>query len=98
MTFVFLILISFSYHPFLARLMILLRLIYSYIPITFNLLQVIDGADSTLDAMESAPVNPKNRPLNEIRLTHVSLPTRFVLLSVSRMVSLPLLHRRNYGQ
>ena len=34
--------------------------------------QVIDGADSTLDAMERVPVNPKNRPLNEIRLTHVS--------------------------
>lgn len=34
--------------------------------------KVIDGADSTLDAMERVPVNPKNRPLEEIRLTHVS--------------------------
>ena len=33
--------------------------------------QVIDGADSTLDAMERAPVNAKNRPLSEIRTTHV---------------------------
>lgn len=32
---------------------------------------MIDGADSTLDAMERVPVNPKNRPLNEIKLTHV---------------------------
>ncbi|KAI0956114.1 hypothetical protein AcV7_006606 [Taiwanofungus camphoratus] len=35
--------------------------------------KVIDGADSTLDAMERVPVNAKNRPLNEIRLTHVSV-------------------------
>ena len=34
--------------------------------------KVIDGADSTLDAMERAPVNNKNRPLNEIKLTNVS--------------------------
>ncbi|KAL4252588.1 Peptidyl-prolyl cis-trans isomerase-like 3 [Abortiporus biennis] len=35
--------------------------------------KVIDGADSTLDAMEHTPVNPKNRPLTEIRLTHVTI-------------------------
>lgn len=35
--------------------------------------KVIDGADSTLDAMERVPVNNKNRPLNEIKLTHVSI-------------------------
>jgi hypothetical protein len=34
--------------------------------------KVIDGVDSTLDAMERAPVNNKNRPLNEIKLTTVS--------------------------
>lgn len=34
--------------------------------------KVIDGADSTLDAMERVPVSNKNRPLNEIKLTHVS--------------------------
>jgi peptidyl-prolyl cis-trans isomerase-like 3 len=34
--------------------------------------KVIDGADSTLDAMERVPVNTKNRPLNEIKLTSVS--------------------------
>ena len=33
--------------------------------------KVIDGADSTLDAMERVPVNNKNRPLDEIKLTHV---------------------------
>lgn len=35
--------------------------------------KVIDGADSTLDSMERVPVNNKNRPLSEIKLTHVSL-------------------------
>jgi len=35
--------------------------------------KVIDGADSTLDAMERVPVNEKNRPLQEIRLTHVTI-------------------------
>ncbi|KAF9648731.1 cyclophilin-like protein, partial [Thelephora ganbajun] len=35
--------------------------------------KVIDGADSTLDAMERVPVNNKNRPLNEIRLTNVTI-------------------------
>lgn len=39
--------------------------------------KVIDGADSTLDAMERAPVNNKNQPLNEIKLTHVSFDCRF---------------------
>ena len=34
--------------------------------------KVIDGADSTLDVMERVPVNNKNRPLNEIKLTNVS--------------------------
>lgn len=33
--------------------------------------KVIDGADSTLDAMERIPVTNKNRPLTEIKLTHV---------------------------
>ncbi|KIJ51456.1 hypothetical protein M422DRAFT_65420 [Sphaerobolus stellatus SS14] len=35
--------------------------------------KVIDGADSTLDAMEKVPVNEKNRPLQEIRLTHITI-------------------------
>lgn len=48
--------------------------------------KVIDGADSTLDAMERVPVNNKNRPLNEIKLTHVGFsffrcPSRFMLIS-----------------
>lgn len=34
--------------------------------------KVIDGADSTLDAMERVPVNNKNRPLNEIKVIGVS--------------------------
>lgn len=33
--------------------------------------KVIDGADSTLDALEKVPVNHKNRPLSEVKLTHV---------------------------
>ncbi|KAF5340921.1 hypothetical protein D9758_012177 [Tetrapyrgos nigripes] len=35
--------------------------------------KVIDGADSTLDAMERVPVNNKNRPVSEIKLTHVTI-------------------------
>lgn len=33
--------------------------------------KVIDGQDSTLDVMERVPVNNKNRPLSDIKLTHV---------------------------
>jgi peptidyl-prolyl cis-trans isomerase-like 3 len=33
--------------------------------------KVIDGQDSTLDSMERVPVNNKNRPLSDIKLTHV---------------------------
>lgn len=33
--------------------------------------RVIDGVDSTLDMMEKVPVNPKNRPLEEIKLNKV---------------------------
>ena len=48
--------------------------------------KVIDGADSALDAMERVPVNNKNRPLNEIKLTHVGFsffrcPSGFMLIS-----------------
>jgi len=35
--------------------------------------KVIDGADSTLDAIERVPVNNKNRPLTEIKLTHITI-------------------------
>jgi len=35
--------------------------------------KVIDGVDSTLDSMERVPVNNKNRPLNEMKLTHVTI-------------------------
>ncbi|EKM78819.1 hypothetical protein AGABI1DRAFT_114396 [Agaricus bisporus var. burnettii JB137-S8] len=35
--------------------------------------KVIDGTDSTLDAMERVPTNNKNRPLSEIKLTHVTI-------------------------
>ncbi|KAF9478320.1 cyclophilin-like protein [Pholiota conissans] len=35
--------------------------------------KVIDGADSTLDSIERVPVNNKNRPLNEIKLTSVTI-------------------------
>ncbi|KAJ6623990.1 peptidyl-prolyl cis-trans isomerase-like 3 [Mycena sp. CBHHK59/15] len=35
--------------------------------------KVIDGADSTLDAMEKVQVNAKNRPLTEFKLTHITI-------------------------
>jgi peptidyl-prolyl cis-trans isomerase-like 3 len=35
--------------------------------------KVIDGADTTLDSMERVPVNNKNRPLNEIKVTGVTI-------------------------
>ena len=36
------------------------------------LIRVIDGSDTTLESMEKVPVNPKNRPLHEIKLESVS--------------------------
>jgi len=44
--------------------------------------RVIDGADSALDAIERVPVNPKNRPLNEVKIISVSEIT-FVMKKVS---------------
>jgi hypothetical protein len=38
---------------------------------------VIDGADTTLDAMERVAVNEKNRPLHEIKIIGVSLICTF---------------------
>ncbi|KAJ1307190.1 hypothetical protein OPQ81_001305 [Rhizoctonia solani] len=35
--------------------------------------KVIDGADSTLDAMERVVVNEKNRPLHEIKINSVTI-------------------------
>ncbi|CAE6414822.1 unnamed protein product [Rhizoctonia solani] len=35
--------------------------------------RVIDGADTTLDAMERTPVNEKNRPLHEIKVIGVTI-------------------------
>ena len=61
------------------------------------LTQVIDGADSTLDAMERVPVNAKNRPLNEIRTTHVRaqlLPHRDRAPSVQPACHSPYAQRR----
>lgn len=42
--------------------------------------KVIDGADSTLDAIERVPVNHKNRPLSEVKLTHVRFPNALHML------------------
>lgn len=44
--------------------------------------KVIDGADSTLDLMERVPVNNKNRPLNEMKLTHARRFFSTILLSI----------------
>jgi hypothetical protein len=49
--------------------------------------RVIDGADSTLDAMEREPVNAKSRPLHEITLDKVTIhanPVRPFCLSFVR--------------
>ncbi|KAH8090807.1 cyclophilin-like domain-containing protein [Filobasidium floriforme] len=35
--------------------------------------RVIDGSDSTLETMEKVPVNPKNRPLHEIKLESITI-------------------------
>ncbi|KAK0204986.1 cyclophilin-like protein [Desarmillaria ectypa] len=35
--------------------------------------KVIDGSDTVLDAMERVPVNNKNRPLDEIKLTSITI-------------------------
>ena len=48
---------------------------YPYFGADSHIVRVIDGVDSTLDLMERAPVNEKNRPLEEIKLTSVSLPS-----------------------
>jgi peptidyl-prolyl cis-trans isomerase-like 3 len=34
---------------------------------------VIDGADTTLDAMEVVPVGAKNRPVDDIRIEKVTI-------------------------
>ncbi|RKP08843.1 cyclophilin-like protein [Thamnocephalis sphaerospora] len=35
--------------------------------------KVIDGADTTLDAMEKVPVDEKNRPIQEIRIRSITI-------------------------
>lgn len=35
--------------------------------------KVIDGQDSTLDALEKIPVTAKNRPTREVRIDHVTI-------------------------
>lgn len=41
--------------------------------------KVIDGADSTLDALERVPVNAKSRPLNDTKITGVCVHVTFVI-------------------
>ncbi|KAJ3530837.1 hypothetical protein NM688_g7654 [Phlebia brevispora] len=52
--------------------------------------KVIDGADTTLDAMERVPVNAKNRPLNEIKLTHVRMLLHQLFFPESSTLDLPI--------
>jgi peptidyl-prolyl cis-trans isomerase-like 3 len=47
--------------------------------------RVIDGADDVLDAMERAPVGPKNRPINEIRLEKVTVHANPIADAVLRV-------------
>lgn len=35
--------------------------------------RVIDGADSTLDAIEKIPVDEKHRPIQEVRIRSVTI-------------------------
>jgi peptidyl-prolyl cis-trans isomerase-like 3 len=42
----------------------------SYLHVYFR---VIDGADSTLDAIEKTPIDAKNRPLQEIRIKSITI-------------------------
>lgn len=55
---------------------------YLYIHIYFDPLlkiklkkkkRVIDGVDTTLDAIEKVPVDEKNRPIQEIRIKSVTI-------------------------
>jgi peptidyl-prolyl cis-trans isomerase-like 3 len=34
---------------------------------------VIDGADTTLDALEKVPVDEKHRPIQELRIRNVTI-------------------------
>jgi len=45
--------------------------------------KVIDGADSTLDAMEKVPVNEKSRPVHEIKLKNVTIHANPIAESTS---------------
>ena len=51
--------------------------------------KVIDGADSTLDSMERVLVNNKNRPLEEIKLTHARQSSFHHSLSSSLSILCP---------
>ena len=41
--------------------------------------RVIDGVDTTLDAIEREPVDKKNRPIKEVRLEKARTPERISL-------------------
>ena len=49
-------------------------------------IRVIDGADSTLEAIEREPVSKKNRPIKDIVLTHVGV-SGFARLLLHRVPS-----------
>ena len=57
--------------------------------------QVIDGVDSTLDAMERTPVNAKNRPLTEIKLNSVSRPNQRLRRRERRFIRFPSQDRQS---
>jgi cyclophilin family peptidyl-prolyl cis-trans isomerase len=44
--------------------------------------KVIDGADTTLEAIEKVPVNAKNRPLNEIKLDRVGATSCLLAVNI----------------
>lgn len=62
-----------NYYSFFLLFMLLMReQIITHIYILFQC-RVIDGADSTLDAMEKIPIDEKNRPLQEIKIRSITI-------------------------
>lgn len=74
-------------------------MLYDYKLTLPNLLpRVIDGADTTLDAMEKVPVNEKNRPLHEIRLKRVSVKNTSEITFPNSFTHSPYAIRSKYTQ
>ena len=66
-----------KYTVFGKQVFLLMILLYfpSYIILRNYLfyLRVIDGSDTTLDAIEKVPVDEKNRPIQDIKIKYVTI-------------------------